>query len=145
MRDLITTQAVPKRAYAPLSLTSASESTAGTAIDTTGYTDIIFECHSAAGASTDVLWTVKASATSGGTYVAITGATATVAVADTAKIQLIRVNLTGQNNYPGTTKAFYKIFPTPSTTTATICSATAWLCNGQTTKPESQDLTVVNA
>lgn len=144
MRDLMTTQALPKRAYAPRSLTAASEDTNGTAIDTTGYTDIVFECHSTHGASTDVVWTVKASATSGGTYAAITNAAATVASADGAKIQLIRVNLTGQNNYPGTTKAFYKIFPTPSTTTATICSATAWLCNGQDRKPVTPDLTNVD-
>lgn len=131
MRPTLYEQFVVKTAYPIKSLTAASEDTAATAIDTTGYTDAYFYCTAKHGAVTGVTWTVKASATSGGSYAALTGATATVAVADTDKTQCIHVKLEGFNNYSSgaTVKPFLKCFPTPDTTTATICFAWVVLVN----------------
>lgn len=132
MRPTLYESHVIKTAYNIKSLTASSEDTSSVAIDTTGYTDIYFLCTAKHGASTDVVWTVKSSDASGGTYAAVSGATATVLAADTDKVQVIHVKLEGFSNYSSgaTVKPFYTVRPTPSTTTATICHAQYILANG---------------
>lgn len=133
-------------AYAPKSITTASDDTSGTAIDTTGYSDITFLCSQVLGTSETGIWTVKSSATSGGTYAAITGATVTVANADSGKSVAIRIDLRSINNYSSgvTVQPFLKIFPKEGTGSNASVFASIAVLNFGAAQPVTQDLTAVN-